>query len=78
MDHPARCDAGGVPDHFEIRVRGRLGPAVSSSFEGLTARHVGTDTVLSGVVVAPTALYGVIDRLQALGLELLEVRRAEP
>jgi len=35
--------------------------------------------VLTGVLPDQSALYGVLNRLQALGLELVEVRRlAEP
>ena len=78
VDHPDRCDPDHVSERFEIRVQGRLGPAVASSFEGLTARHEETDTVLSGCFVDQAALYGAIDRLHALGLELVGVRRLDP
>jgi hypothetical protein len=64
-----------VDERIEIRVRGRLGPAVAASFDGLDVQPDGGDTVLRGTAVDPAALYGLIDRLEALGLQLLEVRR---
>lgn len=61
---------------YELRVRGRLGPAVAASFEGMQCRTDGSDTVLFGAVADQSALYGLIDRIEALGLDLLEVRAA--
>jgi hypothetical protein len=34
-----------------------------------------TDTILAGVLADRAALYGVIAQIEALGLELIEVRR---
>jgi hypothetical protein len=36
------------------------------------------DTVLSGTIADQAALYGVLAQLEALGLELIEVRRVPP
>lgn len=66
---------------FEIHVRGPLPVGALEEFEGLTAKVVPAETVLTGVLADQAALYGVLTRLQALGLELVEVRRlsdAEP
>jgi hypothetical protein len=63
---------------YEIRVRGRLRPAVSATFDGLEVRLDGADSVLHGVIPDQEALYGVLDRLQGFGLELVEVRRVPP
>jgi hypothetical protein len=63
------------PDVYEIRVRGRLGPTLLEAFPGLSARRRGQDTVLRGQLPDRSALYGVIHQLDALGLEMLEVRR---
>jgi hypothetical protein len=52
--------------------------AVAESFEGLTAETHQVETVLHGEVPDQAALHGMIDRVQALGLELLEVRRLPP
>jgi hypothetical protein len=64
----------GPPRHYEIRVRGPIGPTMLQAFPTLTARKRGQDTVLSGTLADQPALYGVIHQLEALGLQLLEIR----
>jgi hypothetical protein len=50
-----------------------------SVFEGMEASEQSVETVLRGPVADQAALYGLLDRIQALGLELIEVRRvSEP
>jgi hypothetical protein len=61
--------------NYEIRVRGHLGAAMLRAFPALAARTRGDDTVLRGCLQDQAAVYGVIARLEALGLELLELRR---
>jgi len=63
---------------YEIRVKGRLSASLISSFEGLTATVEPVETVLSGPVEDQAALYGGLSRVQALGLELVEVRKVAP
>lgn len=60
---------------YEICVGGRLGDLIRSAFPHLRARSRGRDTVLSGMFADQAALYGVLAQLEALGLELIEVRR---
>ena len=60
---------------YEIRVHGHLGATLRSAFPALRARTDGADTVLSGPLPDQAALYGVLYLIEALGLELLEVRR---
>ena len=60
---------------YEIRVRGLLGETLLGAFPSLRARAHGTETVLTGPLVDQAALYGLLAQLEALGLELLEVRR---
>jgi hypothetical protein len=64
---------------YEIRVRGRLGRSLRAAFPALDADAQDEDTVLSGIP-DQAALYGVLAQIEALGLELLLVRRlpAEP
>ena len=59
---------------YEIRVRGHLGPRMLRAFETLSARREGGDTLLRGCLEDQAAVYGVIARLEALGLELVELR----
>jgi hypothetical protein len=63
--------------NYQIRVRGRLGRTMRAAFPGLRATAQGEDTLLAGALPDQAALYGVLARIEALGLELLEVRRLE-
>jgi hypothetical protein len=63
---------------YQIRVRGRLGGTIRSAFPALRARADGGDTVLTGALADQAALYGVLAEAEALGLELIEVRRLPP
>jgi hypothetical protein len=63
---------------YQIRVRGRLGRTMRAAFPGLDAQAQGEDTVLTGALADQGALYGVLAQIEALGLELLEVRRESP
>jgi hypothetical protein len=73
-------DAGrGSQSHlYQVRVRGRLGQTIRSAFPALRARTDGGDTVLTGMLTDQAALYGVLAEAEALGLELIEVRRLPP
>jgi hypothetical protein len=61
--------------HFEIRIKGKVSEPVLHSFEGLHFSVHPVETVLSGPVPDQAALHGLLDRIQSLGLELIEVRR---
>ena len=69
---------GPRPQRYEIWVRGRLGEMMRSAFPALRAQPRGEDTVLTGALPDQAALYGVLAEIEALGLELLEVRRLPP
>lgn len=63
--------------HYELRIRGRLGGALIKEFEefSLTPTVEPVTTILAGTVEDQAALHGLIRRIQALGLELVELRR---
>jgi hypothetical protein len=69
---------GPLPHRYRIRIRGRLGETIRSAFPALRARASGGDTVLTGALCDQAALYGVLAEIEALRLELLEVRRLPP
>jgi hypothetical protein len=71
---------GGQPQsqRYEISVRGHLGETMRFAFPGLQARPRGGDTVLTGALPDRAALHGVLAEIEALGLDLLEVRRLPP
>jgi tetratricopeptide (TPR) repeat protein len=50
-------------------------PRCCPPFPGLSADTEGSETCLTGELPDQAALYGVLAQLEALGLELLEVRR---
>jgi hypothetical protein len=60
---------------YQIRVGGRLGETMRAAFPALQARTHGDDTTLTGPLADQAALYGVLAEIEALGLELIEVRR---
>ncbi|SDJ42052.1 hypothetical protein SAMN05444157_3286 [Frankineae bacterium MT45] len=62
---------------YEIRISGTLGPAAREAFDGLSVDTEPTSTVLSGEL-DQAALHGLIDRVRALGLELVDIRRVRP
>jgi hypothetical protein len=62
---------------YEIRVVGVLGPAARQAFTDLAIDVEPTATVLSGQL-DQAALHEVLDRVRALGLELLDVKQARP
>ena len=65
------------PTNYEITVRGRIGPALTDAFEGMSVSVAATDTLLRGQIVDQAALHGVLERIESLGLELLDVRRVD-
>jgi hypothetical protein len=76
--HPACDHARAVPaTGYEIRIKGRLSDSVSGAFEDFTASVKPAETTLRGEVRDQSELHGVLERLQALGLELIEVRRLD-
>jgi hypothetical protein len=66
-----------TPFPYEIRVVGTLGPAAQQAFADLAIDVEPTATVLSGDLDQP-ALHEILDRVRALGLELLDVKQAPP
>jgi hypothetical protein len=65
------------PARYAIRIHGHLGATVLSAFPALVSRRHGADTVLTGLLDR-SALYGVLAEVEALGLDLVEVRQLEP
>lgn len=61
---------------YQILVRGRLSERLLGAFPDLCAEARGTDTVLMGALPDQPALHAVLAQIEALGLELLELRRA--
>jgi hypothetical protein len=60
-----------------IRINGHLGATVLSAFPAMAPHHHGAHTVLTGQLDR-SALYGVLAEIEALGLDLLEIRKLTP
>lgn len=60
--------------NYEIRVTGSIGPAAREAFSGMGVDVEPTSTVLSGPL-DKDGLQRTLDRVRALGLELLGVRQ---
>jgi hypothetical protein len=64
------------PDcQYTIRIKGRLGATALSAFPTMASEVRGGETVLTGSLEDQSAVYGVLVQIEALGLELLEVRQ---
>ena len=66
-----------APAWYAIRIRGHLGATLLSAFPALVPHPRGADTVLTGLLDR-SALYGVLAEVEALGLDLVEVRQLGP
>lgn len=60
---------------YEIKIIGSLGPATREAFADLVVQVEPTITVLSGDL-DQSSLHEVLDRVRALGLELIEIKQA--
>jgi hypothetical protein len=63
-----------TPALYAIRINGHLGATVLSAFPAMLSQRQGADTVLTGLLDR-SALYGVLAEVEALGLDLVEVRQ---
>ncbi len=64
--------------YYEIRVKGMLPPEALMDFEELRAAPEPAMTVLHGPLADQAALYGLLVRLELLGIQVEEVRRLAP
>jgi len=74
LDH-GRMDL--EPARYVIRISGHLGATVLSAFPAMAPQHHGAHTVLTGLLDR-SALYAVLAEIEALGLDLLELRKLTP
>jgi hypothetical protein len=62
---------------YMIRIKGHLGATLLSAFPAMAWKRQGPETVLTGMLDRP-GLHGVLAEIEALGLDLLEVRQLTP
>jgi hypothetical protein len=64
------------PTRYRISVRGRLTERLGSAFDGMALEPGNGETALVGDVRDQSHLYGVLDMVRNLGLELVSVEVA--
>jgi hypothetical protein len=78
---PARCvelqddRMANPPALYAIRIKGRLGATALFAFPTMGSEVEDGDTVLTGPLEDRSAVFAVIAQIEALSLELLELRR---
>lgn len=63
--------------HVEIRIIGPVPTEVLEELDGVKVLAESVETILQGNLVDQSALIGIINRLQGLGVELREVRHLD-
>jgi hypothetical protein len=66
------------PGLYTIRIKGRLGATALSAFPTMEAELAGGETVLTGLLEDRSAVFGVLLQIEALGLDLIELRQISP
>jgi hypothetical protein len=69
--HKTRKGTGTV---YRIVVRSELNDTYAVAFEGMRMEPQDGETVLTGEIIDQPHLYGIIDRINGLGLQLLSVQ----
>ena len=68
-------DVDTPPGLYAIRIEGRLGPTALSAFPEMVSEVKGSETVLTGRLEDRSAVFGVVAQIEALGLQLIELRQ---
>jgi hypothetical protein len=62
------------PGLYTIRIKGRLGATALSAFPTMVPELKDGETILTGPLEDRSAVFGVLGQIEALGLELVELR----
>lgn len=63
--------------HYQIRIKGHLDERWMRWFEGFTVlQQPDSETLISGTMIDQAALFGVLNRIRDLGLELISVQQS--
>jgi hypothetical protein len=66
-----------TPTRYRITVRGRLTKRLASAFEGLDLQPGTGQTILVGEIRDQSHLFGVLNLVREMGLDLVSVERTE-
>jgi hypothetical protein len=80
--HPASMNAGSAIDErrvveptiYQICVRGRVSERLGLALDGMRLEAGATQTAFTGQIRDQSQLYGLLDRVRDLGLELISVQ----
>ena len=77
LGHPIPTSWGDAvsSSYYEIRIAGVLPPEALLDFDRLTASVEPVETVVHGPIRDQAALQGLLARLEAFGIQVLEIRR---
>jgi hypothetical protein len=75
LSEPNLAGAAVSSSYYEIRIAGVLPSEALLDFDRLTASVEPVETVVHGPLQDQAALHGLLARLEAFGIQLLEVRR---
>ena len=64
-----------MPSYYEIRVAGVIPPEALLDFDRLSASVEPVETLVHGPIRDQAALHGLLARLEAAGVQVIEVRR---
>jgi len=63
---------------YQLELRGEISDRFAAVFEGMRIEQRDGNTLLTGPLADQAQLFGVLDRIQSLGLELVSIKRARP
>ncbi len=66
------------PTNYQICVQGRLTERLATALEGMTLHGGPVNTIFTGEIKDQSQLYGLLDRVRDLGLELISVQPQAP
>jgi hypothetical protein len=58
------------PSRYRIVIEGELGPRYASAFDGMTVHAHDGETEITGPIIDPSHLQGLLERVAGLGLTL--------
>jgi hypothetical protein len=71
------CDRHIKPTRYRVVVRGRVGQELTDTFGRLELEANAAESSLTGTFADPAQLYGLLDRLQDLGISIVSVNPLE-
>lgn len=78
FDHGRPCWAAVAAQQYRVVVKGELGRRYACAFEGMTISAHDGITELTGSIIDPAHLQGLLERIAGLGLTLYSLTPLDP